>query len=151
MLPPARRRIRLPPAKVHGGLPIVVNRDTQDKQRHNPRLHKRPGSVVPGAGIPVIVLIDPVHAIVEEVIGIDLRRIVHRIAWHSFKVRVHGHVYPDAQVGQPDADAHIGSGKSHRACQHAYHNEYITKFSHFSSIGEIQNFAAYQCPRPPCP
>jgi hypothetical protein len=52
VLTPAGRRIGLPTAKVHRRLPVVTHRDTQNKQRHNSRVYKSPGPVVPGTRIP---------------------------------------------------------------------------------------------------
>ncbi|MFA7061602.1 MAG: hypothetical protein WC156_12405 [Pedobacter sp.] len=102
-----------------------MNRDTQDKQRHHLRLHKRPGAVVPGAGIPVIVLVNPVHAIVKEIIGIHLWSVVDRISRYRDEMREQRQVDPDAHVWQPDTDAHLGFGRSHRAYQHRQHNQYV--------------------------
>src|SRR6185369_3505084 len=123
VLAPAGRGIRLPPAKVHGRLPVVAYRDTKDKQRYNLRLHKPPGAVVPGTRVPVVVLVDPVHAVVKEIIAIHLWSIVDRVARHGGEFRVQRQVDPDAHVRQPDTDAHLGSGRSHRADQHPQNNQ----------------------------
>ena len=74
-------------------------------------LHKPPGAVVPGTRVPVIVLVNPVHAIVKEIIGIHLWSVVDRIARHRDEFRVQRQVDPDAHVGELDTDAHLGSAE----------------------------------------
>src|SRR6266545_2956425 len=105
VLAPAWRRIRPPSAKVHRGPPVVADRNSQDEYRHRLPSHNPPGSVVQGARVPVIPLVDPVHAIVEEVVCLHARGVVDRVARHRDQFRVQRQVDPDAHVGKPEADA----------------------------------------------
>ena len=130
VLTPAGGRVRPPAAEVHRRLPVVAHRDTQDEHRHNLRLHEPPGSVVPGARVPVVVPEDPVHAVVEEIVGINPGSIVDGVARHPDKFRVQRQVDPDAHVGQPDADAHLGGGRRHRAEQQTERNESVAYILH---------------------
>src|SRR6266508_3663135 len=109
------RRLRPPSAKVHRGPPVVADRNSQDEYRHRLPSHNPPGSVVPGARVPVIPLVDPVHAIVEEVVCLHARGVVDRVARHRDQFRVQRQVDPDAHVGTPYGDAHLSDGRGHRA------------------------------------
>src|SRR6266545_579826 len=129
VLAPAWRRIRPPSAKVHRGPPVVADRNSQDEYRHRLPSHNPPGSVVPGARVPVIPLVDPVHAIVEEVVCLHARGVVDRVARHRDQFRVQRQVDPDAHVGKPDADAHLSDGRGHRAQHHPQHNQSTAHFS----------------------
>jgi hypothetical protein len=80
-------------------LSIEAHRDLQDETRHSSRIAKPPGSIIPGTRVPIIVLENPVHTIVKEIIGINLWRIIDRIAWHWDEFRKYRQVDPDAQVG----------------------------------------------------
>ena len=99
VITPVGCRISPPPAKVCRRMPVVANGNTQDELRHNQWVHKPPGAVVPGTRVPVIVLVDPVHAIVKEIVGINLWCIVDRIAWHRNEFR---------EQRQVDSDVHAG-------------------------------------------
>jgi hypothetical protein len=99
VLPPARRRIRIPTPKVHRRLPVVAHRDTQNEQRHTIWFYKPPWAIVPGTGIPVVALKNPVHTVVKEIVGIQPRRVIHGIARDRNKFRIHGQVDPYAHMG----------------------------------------------------
>src|SRR6266699_31131 len=129
VLAPAWRRIRPPSAKVHRGPPVVADRNSQDEYRHRLPSHNPPGSVVPGARVPVIPLVDPVHAIVEEVVCLHAWGVVDRVARHRDQFRVQRQVDPDAHVGKPDADAHLSDGRGRRAQHHPQHNQSTAHFS----------------------
>ena len=107
----------MPPAEVHRRPLVVTHRNAQDVKRHEIRFNEPPGAVVPRTGIPGVILVDPVHAIVEEIICIQARRIVDRIARHRHKFRVQRQVDPDAHIGQTDSDAYLGCGGTHPAQQ----------------------------------
>src|SRR5450759_496285 len=134
VLAPAWRCIRLPPAKVRRRIPVVAHRDSQDEQRHNFWAHKPPRPVVPGTRVPVVALVDPVHAIVEEIVRIQSWRVVNRVARHRHEFRIHRQVDADAHAGKPDTNAHLSNGRSHRPKQHPQHNEYVAHFLSSSSI-----------------
>jgi hypothetical protein len=128
VLTPARWRIRPPAAKIPRRIAVVAYRDAQDEQRHHRRRYARPRPAVPGAGVPVIVLIDPVHAIVEEEIRIQSWSIVNGVTRYPDKVRVERQVDPDAYAGKPDADAHLSHGRSHRPNHHPQHSQSMAHF-----------------------
>src|ERR1035437_7880495 len=86
VLAPAWRCIRPPPAKVPRRIPVVAYRDSQDEQRYNFWAHKPPRSVVPGTRVPVVALVDPVHAIVKEIVRIQSWRVVNRVARHGHEL-----------------------------------------------------------------
>src|ERR1700693_820636 len=73
VLAPAWRRIRPPSAKVRGRPPIIADRNSQDEQRHHVWPRNPPRPVVPGACVPGVPLIDPVHAIVKEIVRLHAR------------------------------------------------------------------------------
>jgi hypothetical protein len=79
-------------------MPVVANGNTQYEVRHNRWVHETPRAVVPGTRVPVIVLVDPVHAIVKEIVGINLWRIVDRIAWHRNEFREQRQADPDVHA-----------------------------------------------------
>src|SRR4029077_1354527 len=78
MLGPPRRSGRRPPVKVGRRPPVVPDRHLENEGGHDLRIDQRPRSVVPGARVPVVVLVDPVHAVVEEEVAVDAGRVVHR-------------------------------------------------------------------------
>jgi hypothetical protein len=84
---PAGWCIRPPSAEVHGGTPVVAHRDSQDEHRDDIRLDNPPGSVVPVARVPVIVQVNPVQAVVEEIVGIHPWSVVDRVARHRYEFR----------------------------------------------------------------
>jgi len=130
VLSPAGGRIRVPAAKVDRRPPVEVHGDSQDEERHNRRFHKPPGAVVPGTRVPVIVLVDPVHAVVKEIVAIHAWSVVDRVARHQDEFRVQRQVDADAHIGQPDTDAYLGFGSRHRAEQQQ-RNHSVTYFLHF--------------------
>ncbi len=144
MLTPARRRIRLPPVKIRRRLAVIAHGNAQHVHRHDVARHQPPRPVVPGARVPVVALVDPVHAVVEEVVGTDLRRVVDRIPRHRDELRIHGQVDADAHVGKPDPDAHLGRGRRRRASQHPQH---CKRFAHCLSSRSYTTAGARRSPR----
>jgi hypothetical protein len=69
-------------------LAVVAYRDTQNVQRHNLSINISPWPVVPSAGIPVILLENPVHAIVKKQVYVLSRRVVDRVTGHNDKFRI---------------------------------------------------------------
>jgi len=104
VLVPARRRIRPPAAEVRRWLAVVAHGHAQDVHRHHLGPHPAPGSVVPGARVPVVSLEDPVQAVVEEVVRTQPRRVVHGVSRHECEARIRRQVDADAQAGNGDAD-----------------------------------------------
>src|SRR6266508_811842 len=129
VLAPAWRRIRPPSAKVHRRPPVVADRNSQHEYRHHLWPRNPPRPVVPGACVPVIPLVDPVQAIVKEIVRLHARRVVDRVARHRDQLRVQRQVDPDAHMGKPDADAHLSDGRRHRAQHHTQHNQSLAHFS----------------------
>jgi len=80
VLSPAGWCICVPAAEIDGRLAVVTNGHPQHKKRHSCRFDKTPRTVVPEARIPVIILIDPVHAVIKEIISIHLWGIINRIS-----------------------------------------------------------------------
>jgi len=121
VLVPARRRVRPPAAEVWRWLAVVAHGHAQDVHRHHLGPHPAPGSVVPGARVPVVSLEDPVQAVVEEVVRTQPRRVVHGVSRHECEARIRRQVDADAQAGNGDADpdADLGHRGRRRAPQHA--------------------------------
>jgi hypothetical protein len=86
---------------------IVANRDPQYVKRNRTRLYHPPGAIVPATRIPVIILVNPVQAIVKEIVSRHLRGIVDRISRHRNQLRKQRQVDPDADMGCSYADAHL--------------------------------------------
>src|SRR5512144_1115572 len=78
-LAPAWRRIGPPPGPGSRRMAIVAHGYPQDERGHAFRAHQPPRSVVPGARVPVVPLIGPVQAIVEEQVHVPSRVVVHRV------------------------------------------------------------------------
>src|SRR6266581_4334383 len=129
VLAPAWRCIRPPSAKVPGRPPVVADRNSQDEYRYHLRPRDPPRPVVPGAGVPGIPLVDPVQAVVKEIVCLHARSVIDRVARHRDQFRVQGQVDPDAHVRKPDADAHLSDGRGHRAQHHPQHNQSSAHFS----------------------
>ena len=98
MLAPARRSIRAPAAKVPRRLTVIADGNPQNVKRYHYRVDIAPRAVVPGTRVPVIVLVNPVHAVVKEVVALNIRRIVDRIARYRDQFRKERQVDPDAHV-----------------------------------------------------
>src|SRR6185369_17097036 len=77
MLAPARRCIALPATEICRWIAVVAHRNAQYIHRHGLRAHQPPGAVVPGTAVPVVLLIDPVDAVVEEEVRLQARCVVH--------------------------------------------------------------------------
>ena len=108
MLVPARRCVRAPAAEVRRWLAVIADRHAQHVERHVLRPHRVPRAVVPIARIPVVILIDPVQAVVEEVVRTRLRCVIDGVARHAHQLRVRRHVDADLHAGRADADAELG-------------------------------------------
>ena len=128
MLTPTGRRIRTPRAKVHRRLPVVPDRDAQDEDWHRHWGNENPRTVVPRARVPVISLVDPVHPVVEEVVRIQLRRVVDRVAGHQDERWIHGHIDSDADAGKPDTDAYLSGRRGDQAKRHPQCDEFVAHF-----------------------
>ena len=100
VITPAWRRIGTPAAKIQRGLAVVAHRNAQHIQRHIIRFRQLPRPVVPAARIPVVSLVDPVQAVVKEIIRIRSRVVVDGIARHPDEPRIRRHVDPDADAGK---------------------------------------------------
>jgi hypothetical protein len=112
VLSPTGGCVWLPAAKIDRWLPVIANRYTQDEQRHKLRLYNLPWTVIPGTRIPVIVIIYPVHSIIEKIVGSNLWRVVDRVARNPNQFRVHRHVDSNTYARQTDADTDINTGFS---------------------------------------
>jgi hypothetical protein len=128
MLAPTWRRIGPPSAKVPRRVLVVTHGDAQDKQRHIFRGNKIPRAVVPGTRVPVVLLVDPVHTIVKEVVRIQLWCIVDWVARYRDKVRERGNVDSNIYARKSDADTYLGDSRGRRTKQHPQHNQQITHF-----------------------
>src|SRR5258708_14197668 len=103
VLAPAWRRIRPPSAKVHRRPPVVSDRNSQDEYRHHLRPRNPPRPVVPRACVPGIPLVDPVHAIGEEIVRLHARGLVDQVVRHWDQLRGQVQVDSDAPDWRPDA------------------------------------------------
>ena len=82
---PAWRCTYGPTAEDHWWIAVITHGNAQYEKRHAVVADKIPRSVVPRAGIPFVVHVDPIQAIVEEVIGVEARCVIHRIAGNSLQ------------------------------------------------------------------
>jgi hypothetical protein len=96
---PARRRIGLPATEIDRWLAVIADGNPQDIQRYRGRIHISPRAIVPAARVPVVTLVDPVHAIVKKVVAVDPGRVVDGIARYRNQLRIYGQVDPDAHIG----------------------------------------------------
>src|SRR6185503_8163855 len=85
-LAPARGSLGAPSYPGHRRLAIVSDGDAQDESRHVFRAHQSPGTVVPGARVPLIALVRPVQAVIEEQVHVASRGIVDRIIRHDHQL-----------------------------------------------------------------
>src|SRR6185437_9144824 len=123
MLVPARRRVECPAAEERRAAMVVAHRHAQDVDRHVVGRHERPGTVVPLALVPVVIVEKPVVAIVEKVVLVQVRRVVHGISGDRHEPRIDRDV--DAQVHgdlrrRRDRDERPGNGHAHRDHQFAH-------------------------------
>src|SRR5216683_2207095 len=102
-LAPTWRPIGPPPGPGDWRMAIVAHGYPKDEHRHDFRAHQPPGAVVPGARVPVIPFVRPVHAIVEE-----------QVVRHHYELGERRQVDPDAHAGKSDANTHLSSGRSRR-------------------------------------
>ncbi len=98
VLAPARRRVGLPTAEIDRRLAVVANWNTQHKQRHGLGPNHLPGAVVPAARIPGVSGVNPVETVVEEVIRVQLRVVIDRIAGNLDQRRIGVDVDGDAYL-----------------------------------------------------
>jgi len=108
---PAGRFIMSPAAEVGRRIAVIAHRNAQDEDRQIPGVHRPPWAVVPVAGVPGVVLVDPVQAVVEEVVGCHVGRVVDRVARHHHQLWEQRQVDADADVGQADTDADVNLGR----------------------------------------
>ena len=141
VIAPAWRRILLPTAEIGRRRPVVAHRDAQDEQRHRLRTDESPRSVVPGTRVPVVSLVKPVHAIVEEEIRTHFRRIVDRVAGDPDEVRVNREIDADTDPGKSDADADLGKGRSRRQEQRPQERDHIAHFIFLISFTGFQGLS----------
>ena len=87
---------------------IIAHRNAKYEYRNIVIGHQVPWPVVPDADIPVVVMEYPVHAVVEEIVGIHVGRVINRVAGHKHQGRIGWHVDADADIVQSDADADVG-------------------------------------------
>ena len=73
-------------------------------------------------------LVDPVHPVVEEVVRIQLRRVVDRVAGYQDERRIHGHIDSDADAGKPDTDAYLSGRRGDQAKRHPQCDEFAAHF-----------------------
>src|SRR5664280_631139 len=125
VLAPARRSVRLPAAEVRRRTAVVAHGYPKDEEGHVLRTHQVPRSVVPGARVPVVALVGPVHTVVEEEIRLQLRRVVDRIARHADELREQRHIDADAHTGKADADAQLGRSRGQQAESHRQHDDQV--------------------------
>src|SRR5713101_8817006 len=137
VLAPTWRRIGPPPGPGGRRMAIVAHGYPQDERRHDLWAHHPPGSVVPGTRVPVIPLVRPVHAIVEEQVHFPSRSVVDRVVRHHNEFGERRQVDPDAHAGNSDANAHLSSGRTHRAQHAQQHSKCVAHFLSliFESIG----------------
>lgn len=67
--------------------------------------------------MPAVILVDPVHAIVEEIVGFHAGSVVDRIAGHRNQLREKRQIDSDVHAGQSDTDADISLGLGNRPQQ----------------------------------
>lgn len=104
---PARWRIEIPADEVTRRPAVIAHRNAQHIHRHVLGLYLFPRPVVPTADIPVVLIVDPIEAIVKEVIPIGLRRIVDGIARHPDESRVDRHVDANVDARKIDIDTDL--------------------------------------------
>ena len=126
MLAPARGNIQTPAAKIGWSVTVVAHRNAQHEQWDVLRFDQIPRPIVPGARIPVVVRVDPIQAVVKEVIRTRSRVIVDRIARYRDQPRVCRHAEADAYTVRPYADAYLSVGRDCRVKQHRNRNNQVT-------------------------
>lgn len=118
MFTPVGWPVGMPSAKIPGGIHVVGDRNAQDEQGHGPRFNEKPGAIIPVAHIPVVVLVSPIEAIVEEVVAMEARGVIDRVAGDQDQLRVSRDVDANTQVRKTDADPHPHLGRRrHRHAQ----------------------------------
>lgn len=144
---PMGRRVVVPPVKVRRWIPVVTHGDAQDEERNIPRVHEIPGPVVPGAHIPVVILIDPVHAVIKEKIQIQLRCVVDGVTRNPLEFRIN-------RDADPDVD--IRGGRRNRPQQHPHnkasgaHHVYLSSNFFYGLIRQIECRRPSAMPAPGC-
>lgn len=95
---PMGRRVVVPPVKVWRRISVVTHGDTQDEERYIPGVHELPGAVVPVARIPVVILVNPVHAVVKEKIQIQLGCVVDGVTRNPHEFRINRDIDPNVDM-----------------------------------------------------
>jgi hypothetical protein len=96
-----------PAAEVGRRSSVITHGHTQYKNRHIVWLDEQPRSVVPIAGVPVVVVVNPVLPIVEEVIGFKKRIVINGIAGYRNQIWEGGNVNADIDT---ELRIHRGDG-----------------------------------------
>src|SRR5581483_9227282 len=109
VLAPARRRIHHPAAEIRRRPAVIAHRHAQHERGHVFRTGQLPGTVVPGAGVPVVVAEHPIGAVVEEIVRLAARVVIDRIARDRHQLGEDGDVDADADADlrarrQPSAE-----------------------------------------------
>lgn len=120
----------MPATEVHRRLPIVAHGDSQDIVGQKLRRNNLPRSVVPGTGVPGIVLENPVHPVIKEIVGTNPRSIVDRIAGYRHELRIYGQIDTNTDVGKPDSDTYLGFSGNRQTQHHEQHCKSVSKFHH---------------------
>src|SRR2546428_8282455 len=127
-LAPTWQRLGPPPGPEGRRMAVVAHGYSQDERRHDLWAYQPPGPVVPGTRVPDIPLVHPVQAIVEEQVHVPSRSVVDRVARHDNEFGERRQVDPDAHAGKSDANAHLSSGRTHRAQHAQQHSECVAHF-----------------------
>ena len=104
---PARRRVAAPALEVNRRLAVVAHRDAQHVHGHVFRRDRLPGAVVPATLIPDVIAVDPVLAIVKEIVGVGPRGVIDRVAGNEHHLGIGRHVDANAQARHSHAEADL--------------------------------------------
>lgn len=130
VLAPAWGGVGTPAAKIRGWPAVVAHGNAQHEQRYIGGWDPVPWTVVPGAGIPVVITVNPVQTIVEEVVLIHSRVVIDRITRNADHRRVRRHGESEADPAVSDADAELalgqGLGRDCRIQKHHYGKQQVT-------------------------
>ena len=130
VLAPAWGGVGTPAAKIRRWPAVVAHGNAQHEQRYIGGWDPVPWTVVPGAGIPVVITVNPVQTIVEEVVLIHSRVVIDRITRNADHRRVRRHGESEADPAVSDADAELalgqGLGRDCRIQKHHYGKQQVT-------------------------
>ncbi|KQZ30286.1 hypothetical protein ASD58_09670 [Duganella sp. Root1480D1] len=113
---PAWCRIDGPTPEDHGRISVITHGHAQNEERHVVDGNQIPRAVEPWACIPFVVNVNPIQAIVEEVIGMQARRVIHRVA---------GNTLQDGILDYFDGNVDAGTcGRQHEIeCRHRQYGD----------------------------